>query len=360
VIAAALPAASGGSAADSAPIYIQGDRLFDGRTLVSGRVAVAVRGGRIVAAGRLQVPRGARVIRLRGATLLPGFIDLHVHESPGSLLRTGVTTTRNLGTVERALRPQFAAPGLPRITSAGPIITVPGGYPTRIYPEIAAPVGSIAEAVAKVRSLVRRGARVIKIAIEDGENGTLPTLSLEQIRAIVAEAHRYRRLVTAHVHDGRAVALALDGGVDELAHMPCIDVTTEQIRTLVDRRIAVVGTLHVGELFIRRGLQGCRLAETAREFVHQGGTLLYGSDTPGVPGRLDLAELGLMQRAGMSAIEVIRAATSTAGLQLGMASLGTLAPGAPADLWAVRGDPTRSLGVLRRPVFVMARGKRVR
>jgi imidazolonepropionase-like amidohydrolase len=67
-----------------------------------------------------------------------------------------------------------------------------------------------------------------------------------------------------------------------------------------------------------------------------------------------------MQNAGMTATEVLRAATAEAGKQLGMAPLGTLVPRAPADLWAVRGDPTKSLVVLKRPVFVMARGVPIR
>jgi imidazolonepropionase-like amidohydrolase len=348
--------------APSRPLYIRADRLFDGQALISGRVAVAVRAGRVVAAGRLRIPRGARVIRLRGATILPGIIDLHVHESGPTLLRSGVTTTRNVGDTERAVRPPWAPPGHPRIVNSGPVITVPGGYPTGIRPHLAAPITSVPEAIAKVDALVARGARLIKIAIQTGPDGTQPTLSVEQVRAIVEAAHRHRRIVTAHVYGGKEVAIALAGGVDELAHMPCIDVTRDQLRTLVERGIAVVGTLHFGELLTRIGGQfsGCEFAANAREFVRQGGRLLYGTDIPGVPRRLDLTELGLMQRAGMTATEVNRAATAEAGRQLDMVPLGTLVPGAPADLWAVRGDPTRSLGVLRRPVFVMARGVRIR
>jgi imidazolonepropionase-like amidohydrolase len=364
VVAAAivLPAGARSASQEPAgrPLYIQADRLFNGKTLISGRVAVAVRAGKVVAAGRLRIPRGARVIRLRGATILPGFIDLHVHESPPTLLRSGVTTTRNVGASERGLRPPWTPPRHPRIVYAGPVITVPGGYPSGVYPEIAAPVSSVPEAIAKVDALVARGARVIKIAIQTGPDGRQPTLSVEQVRAIVVAAHRHRRIVTAHLPGGRELAIALAGGVDELAHMPCVDVTRDQIRVLAERRIAVVGTLHFGELFVRRQFPRCEFAATAREFVRQGGRLLYGTDIPGVPRRLDLTELGLMQKAGMTATDVLRAATADAGKQLGMAPLGALVPGAPADLWAVQGDPTDSLGVLRRPAFVMARGVRIR
>jgi Amidohydrolase family len=238
-----------------------------------------------------------------------------------------VTTTRNVGASERGLRPPWTPPGYPRIVYAGPVITVPGGYPSGVYPEIAAPVTSVPEAIAKVDALVARGARVIKIAIQTGPDGRQPTLSVEQVRAIVAAAHRHRRIVTAHLPGGRELAIALAGGVDELAHMPCVDVTRDQISVLVERRIAVVGTLHFGELFVRRQFPRCEFAATAREFVRQGGRLLYGTDIPGVPRRLDLTELGLMQKAGMAATDILRAATADAGKQLGMAPLGALVPG---------------------------------
>jgi imidazolonepropionase-like amidohydrolase len=348
---------AGGAAAR--PVYIQADRLFNGRTLVSGRVAVAVRAGRIVAAGRLRVPRGARAIRLRGATILPGFIDLHVHSSPPILLRQGVTTTRNLGQPEAVLRPPFAARGYPREASAGPVITVPGGYPTGRNPGISAPVRTVQEATAKVNTLVAKGAAVIKIALLAEIDGRpLPTLSLDQVRAIVAAAHARRRKVTAHVFEGRGLGLALDGGVDELAHLPCHRVTRDQLAAVAERRIPVVGTLHGARVFLRT--QCPDLLGLARTFVRAGGRLLYGTDIPAVAAGLDLAELGLMQQAGLTPTEVLRAATGDAGRQLPIARLGTLVRGAPADLWAVRGDPTRSIKALRRPVFVMARGGRVR
>jgi imidazolonepropionase-like amidohydrolase len=325
--------------------------------LIAGRVAVAVRNGRIVAAGRLRIPRSARVIRFRGGTILPGFIDLHVHATPSLLLRTGVTTTRILGEPESALGKPFALRGYPRVVSAGPMITVPGGYPTGRAPALAAPVQSIREAEAKVDALVAKGAALIKISLETGRSGTLPTLTVDQVRAIVARAHRRGRIVTAHALGGGGVALALEGGVDELAHMPCNDVKAEQIAALAERGIAVVGTLHVGRLFRAECPDGLA---NARAFVHAGGRLLYGTDIPWVPAALDRIELGLMRQAGMSPRSILRAATADAGRQLGMAPLGLLVRGAPADLWVVRGDPTRSLRALRRPLYVLARGRRAR
>jgi imidazolonepropionase-like amidohydrolase len=110
-----------------------------------------------------------------------------------------------------------------------------------------------------------------------------------------------------------------------------------------------VATLHVSG-------DGC--PDNARAFVRAGGRLLYGSDygNPGIPMRIDVDELELMVLAGLSRLEVLRAATSEAGRQLELGPLGTLAPGAPADVIAVRGDPLGDLETLAAPVLVVAGG----
>lgn len=342
--------------ATAGEVYIQADRVFTGRALLSGRVAVAVTRGKVVAVGRLRIPRSARVIRFRNATILPGFVDLHVHSTMPSMLRAGVTTTRNLGEPEAALRPPYALRGYPRVFSSGPLITVPGGYPTRSAPGLAAPVRSAEEAAAKVDQLVAKGAAVIKISLETFE-GTVPTLNPGQVGAIVARAHRHGRRVTAHVADGQGLAIALEGGVDELAHMPCTGVSREQLEALAAHGVEVVGTLRAGRLFRPR----CRDSlVNARIFGAAGGQLLYGTDIPAVPATVDLVELGLLRQAGLTPEEVLAAATSEAGRALGRPRFGTLVRGAPADLFVVRGNPVRSLRALRNPLLVMARGRRVR
>lgn len=342
-------------------LYITASRLFDGVRVIRGGAAVEVRADRIVAAGKLRVPTtNGRVVRLGNATIMPGFIDLHVHESPAVLLRDGITTTRNLGEDISILRPPYAAKGYPRIVAAGPLITVPGGYPTRLNPSIADPIESPAEGAAEVDKLVAKGAALIKIALEDGGNNSLPMLSVPEVQAIVAEAHKLRRIVTAHVLEGPGLTVALAGGVDELAHMPCQEVTSDQIAEVVRRHIPVVGTLHIDQLHVSLGSTCTDGLANAKTFVADGGELLYGTDIPGVPPTLDLTELGLMQQAGLSALQVMQAATTKAGTELGMAPLGALRRGAPADLWAVRGDPTHSLRLLGKPIYVMARGERIR
>lgn len=235
--------------------------------------------------------------------------------------------------------------------AAGPLVTVPGGYPAPVHsPQIALNVRGPADARRAVRTLAARGAAVIKVSLEPGSGwgSGWPMLSTEELRALVGEAHARGLEVTAHAQ-GRGVRIALDAGVDELAHMPCAQLPSDVVRELA-RRVAIVATLHVYS-------GGCLL--NARAFVGAGGKLLYGSDfgNPGIPPRIDVEELRLMAYVGLSRVEALRTATSEAGRQLGLAPLGTLAAGAPADIVAVRGDPLRDLGTLEQPLLVVAGGR---
>jgi imidazolonepropionase-like amidohydrolase len=256
------------------------------------------------------------------------------------------------------LRPPVAAPGRLRVLAAGPIVTVPGGYPAPVWGDwLALPVRGPPDAERQIERLVARGAAVIKIALEPG-SGTpgWPMLSVAEVRAIVATAHRHGLIVTAHVSETRGVRIALAGRVDELAHMPCETEMPALMRQLARRHIPIVGTLHVLGSWCPAKLAN------ARTFVDAGGELLYGSDigNRGIPVGLDVEELRELVAAGLSPARALRAATAAAGRELGLAPLGSLTAGAPADLWAVRGNPLRSLALLARPRLVVAGGHVVR
>lgn len=348
----ALGAVGGcGSGAARGDLLITADRIFDGRRLIE-RGAVLVKGDKIVWIGEEddRAVAAVRVARLGDATVLPGFIDLHVHRlGPNN---AAVTTVRDLGAPLALLGSSapHPPPGRQRILVSGPMITVPGGYPIPIWgAALGYPVRSPEEARAAVRTLVRQGADVIKIALEH----QLPMLSLEEVRAIVDEAHSLGRTVTAHVTHPRIARVALAGGVDELAHTPCLGHDPEVMRRLAREGVRIVGTLHVD--------LGCHpaLLENARAFVAAGGELLYGSDFPAdpkIPDGIDVKKLKLMVSAGLTPLEALAAGTAKAGEALGMAPLGSLVQGAPADLIAVGGDPLRDLDVLRSPLLVVAGG----
>ena len=341
-------------------LLVTAGRVFDGNRLIRDG-AVLIRGREVVAVGE-RGPLDARAEQTialgSNATVVPGFVDLHVHAVDDValvLLSGGVTTARDVGSPLSEL--SLGRESTPvRILRSGPIVTARGGYPIPDQGRrIALPVDGAKSARAAVTRLARHGASVIKIAVESGD-GSYPLLRLAEIRAIVAEAHRRGLLVTAHVTapaDGR---IALQGGVDELAHMPCAWAAPRLMRDLARRRIAIVGTLHVED---ETGWCPAWRAN-ASAFVRSGGTLLYGTDiavgNTSIPSDIDLAELRRMRAAGMTPSAIIRAATALAGKQTGIADLGSLVPGAAADLIGVRGNPFRNLQALEQPQLVVAGG----
>ncbi len=337
-------------------LLVSAPRLFDGRRLIENG-AVLIRGGKVVRVGRLAGLRGqtARRVALVDATILPGFIDLHVHREKPQLVRAGVMTVRNLGQPLSSLRPPRARPGEQRHRGAGPIVSVPGGYPGNTWGRsIHIDVRSPAEAERVVDTLVKRGASVIKVALEPGP-GDWPMLSLEELKAVVVAAHERDRDVTAHVERIEPMRLALEAGVDELAHTPCDRADSEAMGKAARIGVRIVATLYV------EGPCPAKLAN-ARAFVAAGGRLLYGTDygVPGIPAGIYTDELRLLEKSGLTRLQVFAAATSQAGEALGEAPLGSLVAGAPADFFAVRGDPFRDLAAFHRPILAIAGGKRVR
>ncbi len=351
LIAALAAAATGcGGGNERADLLVTAPRLFDGEQMIEDG-AVAIRGDEIVAAGRREDVGidAARTIALPTATLLPGLIDLHAHDLGYEHAGSVVTTVRDLGTADGNL-PFHEQPSGPRVLVAGPLITAPGGYPIPIHgPTVAHVVHTPDDARRYVRSLERRGADVIKVSLQFG----YPVITFATLRAIVEEAHAHDLRVTAHVGEGRGARMALRAGADELAHLPCGE-DPELMRELADAHVEIVATLHVIRLVV-----GCPgLLENATSFIRRGGTLLYGSDygVTGIPPGVDVTELKLLARVGLGRVGALRAATSKAATVLATEGLGRVAEGHPADIVAVRGDPTQNLDALSEPLLVVRGG----
>ncbi|MGD9658415.1 MAG: amidohydrolase family protein [Methylocystis sp.] len=366
-----VPSQPNSEPSDATAILLTARRVFDGVDFRSDQ-SVLIKGAAIVELGpreRLK-DRATEVIDLGDATILPGFIELHahiaIHRIPDDVvLKHGVTTLREVG--GPLLRASGGIGKLRHLTS-GPIITVQGGYPISIFGKgyVAEAVQSVEEARALVRRLVQGGAAVIKIALEPGGEpgapwsqqhpGIVPPpwamAKVELVSTIVAEAHRLGKIVTAHIGESRGASIALDAGVDEWAHVPCSKLDDRLIERAALQKVKVVTTLdtmsHCSGVFAN-----------ARKLSEAGVSFLYGAEIAhlDVPWGIDAQELQLMRHAArMSDVEILRAATSEAGRELGMEPLGKLTAGAPADLIAVKGDPQGNFKILEYPDLVISGG----
>jgi len=328
---------------------------------------VLLRAGRVVEAGRrdeVHVPSGAESTDEGDVLLLPGFIDAHVHigfADPADVLTGGVTTVRDLGWPPAEIWPLVKRSGArdfdgPLIVAAGQMITAPGGYPLKAGwapADTGRAVATAEDAVAAVDEQARRGAVVVKIALNPPVG---PVLSDECLAAVTSEAHRRGLKVTGHIYGLDQFRRALEAGIDELAHMlmsPEV-VPDDVLARMADAGVAVVPTL------------SCRFEDldvaidNTRRFREAGGKVVYGTDLgnegPG-PG-IDAREIEAMRRAGMSGIEIVRSATVDAAAWLGLDPKGAIAPGRDADLVAVPREALEEPGLLTEVRAVWRGGRR--
>lgn len=369
------------------------DLALVGATLIDGRggaplydAVVAVQGTRIIAVGRagsVSIPHGTPTRNLRGKTILPGFINAHVHTDmlPTQALvnwtRAGVTTIRDLAgppTMLLARRREMAISqnaAYPRLVVAGPFITAPGGHPiprSGAGPNVVAVQGP-EDARAKVKALLHAGVDLIKIVVSGRTDVKWPELSNDEIRAITETAHAQGVRVSVHVDRAVALRRAVENGIDDAAHMPRDHMPDDLIALMVKRKVALVPTIDVyEELAKERGLgdEWRRLTlpimqDNLRRFALAGGTLALGDDYGGHGGvalGMPMAEIEHWLQAGLTPMQILVAVTQGSAKVSGLAGqAGLVRPGMIADLLVVDGDPLKNIGVLTRPVLVVHNGK---
>jgi len=358
--------------------------VLTGGTLIDGTGAppmpdavVVIRGSRILAVGRRMdatIPAGARVIDVAGSTILPGLINAHVHTGYDAAnlrawAQAGVTAVRDLGVApwdDAFVRRNALSrdPVHARLVAAGPLLTVPGGYPMVPWGMAGLAVTSPEDAILQTNRLLDAGADIIKIALDSGGvfGRQIPILSPAEAAAIVQTAHARGVRVSAHVLQTGDLARALDAGVDDIAHMVEDELPDALIGGMVAAGTYWVPTL---ELWQRVGLPGKRPVTNLGRFVKAGGQVALGTDYAGYAAAFDLGmpvtEIGLMAEAGMTPMQIIIAATKNAAAVCGLdRELGTLETGKRADVLVVDGDPLADLQALTQTRLVLRDGVIIR
>lgn len=400
------------------PVVLRAARLVDGTgapPVSNGMVVVT--GDRITAVGTgIALPAGARIIDLGDATLLPGFVDAHVHligrplsdprsdesatrdlPSYGAIagvaharrtLLAGFTSVRVVGSPhfdDVALR-QAITDGLvvgPRIQAAAHAFGITGGHcdengyrPGLTDADFRSGVADGAEEGRKaVRYQVKYGADVIKICatggvLSEGDAVGATQYTLEEMKAIVDEARKLERKVAAHAHGTEGIKLAVQAGVASIEHGSFLD--DEGARLMAQRGTYLVPTISAGEVTEKAARSG-RLTGLRREKAlaaaqgmrnavriaqRHGVPIALGTDAGVGEHGANGHEFTLLTTwGGLTPLQAIVAGTSSAARLLGWdARVGTLAPGKWADVVAVPGDPTQDVTVMEKPTFVMKGG----
>ena len=400
---------------------IRAGTLIDGTGAAPVKNAVIlVQGDRITAVGtNVPVPAGATVVDLSGATVLPGFIDAHVHlafrtigdgdwqhagltEMSSQLallgaahaqqtLEAGFTTVRVVGTAhfgDIALRNAINAgwiPG-PRIVAAGISFGIRGGHcdetnglqPDALDHEGGIEVG-VADGIEEVRNAVRYmvkyGADVIKICATGGvlsltDSAGVQQYTEDEMRAIVETATQLDRRVAAHAHGMAGIKAAVRAGVTSIEHGSILD--AEAVALMKQHGTWLVPTLLAGftvESLATAGRLPAPIAAKALAIaprmhnsfklaVDAGVKIALGTDAGVMKHGTNAREFTLMVRWGMTPMQAIVAGTSNGATLLGLErDVGTVAVGKRADIVAVTGDPLQNIQVLEHVDFVMKDGK---
>ena len=364
----------------------------------------------IAPSSEIKAGPGDTTIDLPDATLLPGLIDMHTHltfdlnslgyqglgistarealhgaRNARRTLEAGFTTVRNLGAFDYsdiALRDAINDGDVigPRIVASGPALGITGGHcdenllPPAFHFQAEGVADGVEAVQHKVREVIKYGADVIKICatggvLSKGDDPNASQYTLEEMKAIVADAHRLGRKVAAHAHGAEGVRWASEAGVDSIEHGHLMD--DAAIATLKKNGTYLVPTLFLGE-YMEKNMDRSDVPEYSKQKMRDviaamrkntgkafaaGVKVAFGTDAAVYPHGLNAGEFHVYVQLGMTPLAAIQTATINASDLLGPKYLvGVLEPGKWADLVAVDGDPTKDVTLLEHVKFVMKSG----
>jgi imidazolonepropionase-like amidohydrolase len=375
---------------------------------VLDNVTVVIDGDKITSVGQ-SVSGNATVISLPNATLVPGLIDAHTHltgepnfgyqelgistpmealigaKNARVTLEAGFTTVRNVGAggfTDVALRDaieQGLVPG-PRMLVSGPALGITGGHcdnnllPYEFHHQADGVADGVEGVQHKVREVIKYGADLIKICatggvLSKGDDPRASQYSLEEMKAIVADAHRLARKVAAHAHGAQGILWASEAGVDSIEHGSYID--DAAISMMKSKGTYLVPTLYLtqwlSENMTKIGMPEMYASkeraiipivrQNLKKAFEAGVKVAFGTDAAVYPHGLNAHEFAVYVQLGMSPLQAIQTATVNAADLLGWSDrVGSIDTGKFADIIAVNGDPTKDVTLLQSPVFVMKGG----
>jgi imidazolonepropionase-like amidohydrolase len=377
-------------------------------------MSIVVSGDRIQSvAPRVEAPAGAQIVDLSNATCIPGMIETHTHvllqgditaadydeqilkesipfrtlraaRSARKALEYGFTALRDMETegagyadvdLKKAID-QGIVPG-PRMQVSGRSMNVTGAYPVLGYawelqphmPKGVQEVDGMEGARKAVREQLSYGVDWIKVYSDrsyvvrpDGVLDDIPTFTLDELKAIVDEAHRQRHRVASHATALQGVHNSVTAGVDSIEHGDYI--ADEDLATMKQKGIWYVPTLFVGE-YVAEGRGGVwpKMIEinrgTVRRALKAGVKIAFGTDVGGYSWDINPAvQFKTLVELGMAPAQALRSATSDAAELLGWQDqIGSIEPGKFADIVAVPGDPLQDITALEKVQFVMKGGE---
>jgi imidazolonepropionase-like amidohydrolase len=351
---------------------------------------------------------GDRVVDLAQYTLLPGMIDVHTHltmttnfdpyyelamtpakeaiigvENAKTTLEAGFTTVRNVGAggwTDVALRDEINAghvPG-PHMQVSGPPLGITGGHmDENLLPEQYHVQGEgVADGIAAVQHMVRNnikyGSDLIKIGasggvLSKGDDPQASQYTLEEMQAIVADAHRLGRKVAAHAHGSQAILWASEAGVDSIEHGSYIN--DEDIAMMKKMGTYLVPTAylvdwqrqygHLPAFYQQKMIDvGSAMKANHKRAIAAGVKVALGTDAAVYPHGLNAHELDVyVNQYGMTPLAALQTTTLNAADLMGWTDkVGSLEPGKWADVIAVSGDPLKDIRILENVSFVMKGG----